>query len=89
MEPLESFFYNNKILGRKMGVFVRKVSQQNYTHPDISSLSLSLSLSPRRTHSYHHNAYFMQQASVVLRQYDFSQFIKMMELVFQQQDGEF
>jgi protein-disulfide isomerase len=38
---------------------------------------------------YHHNAYFMQQASVVVRQTDPSQFIKMMELIFQQQDSEY
>ena len=39
------------------------------------------------THSYHHNAYFMQQASVVVRQTDQSQFVKLMELVFQWQDS--
>lgn len=38
--------------------------------------------------SYHHNAYFMQQASVVVRQVDLSQFVKFMELVFQYQNSE-
>lgn len=41
------------------------------------------------THSfrYHHNAYFVQQAGVVVRQQDLGKFVEFVELIFANQDS--
>ena len=42
---------------------------------------------PHPSIRYHHNAYFVQQAGVVVRQQDLGKFVEFVELIFANQDS--